>query len=466
MKMEIERGVKRSFELFSLAHSFQPPDDPLSQKVKLAVKLRDEYKDVGDLPPVVQQQQQTAQPKPVATTPAAGDKNPTPSAAIEVDSKVSSLIDDIQKPKDSSSTSTTSAVAIRALNSSTQNQYYPGSDSLIRIKDTKKVAKPEWHAPWKLMRVIPGHIGWVRSVCVDPSNEWFVTGGGDRLIKIWDLASGILKLTLTGHISTVRGLAVSSRHPYLFSVGEDKMVKCWDLECNKVIRSYHGHLSGVYALSLHPTLDILVTGGRDACARVWDMRTKTQIYALTGHSATISTIKTQSTDPQVITGSNDSTIKLWDLAAGKTMTTLTHHKKSVRSVVLHPTEFSFASASPDNIKQWKCPEGKFVKNLEGHNTIVNTLAVNSENVLFSGGDNGSMYFWDWKSGYNFQRAETKIQPGSLENEAGIFCSTFDMSGSRLITGEADKTVKIWKEDENATPETHPIDWKPSLMKSL
>ena len=34
-----------------------------------------------------------------------------------------------------------------------------------------------------------------------------------------------------------------------------------------------------------------------------------------------------------------------------------------------------------------------------------------------------------------------MQPGSLESEAGINCMTFDMSGSRLITGEVDKTIK-------------------------
>ena len=27
---------------------------------------------------------------------------------------------------------------------------------------------------------------------------------------------------------------------------------------------------------------------------------------------------------------------------------------------------------------------------------------------------------------------------------------------RLLTGECDKTIKIWKEDETATPETHPV----------
>ena len=34
------------------------------------------------------------------------------------------------------------------------------------------------------------------------------------------------------------------------------------------------------------------------------------------------------------------------------------------------------------------------------------------------------------------------QPGSLEAEAGVFCSTFDQTGTRLITGGADKTIKV------------------------
>ena len=67
----------------------------------------------------------------------------------------------------------------------------------------------------------------------------------------------------------------------------------------------------------------------------------------------------------------------------------------------------FASASPDNIKEWKCPEGKFIQNLSGHNAIVNCMAANADDVLVSGADNGTMHFWDWKTGYNFQRLQVK-----------------------------------------------------------
>lgn len=45
--------------------------------------------------------------------------------------------------------------------------------------------KPKWHAPWKLYRVISGHTGWVRAVDVEPNNEWFATGGADRIIKVY-----------------------------------------------------------------------------------------------------------------------------------------------------------------------------------------------------------------------------------------------------------------------------------------
>ncbi|CAA0836944.1 Protein pleiotropic regulatory locus 1 [Striga hermonthica] len=147
----------------------------------------------------------------------------------------------------------------------------------------------------QFMVIISGHLGWVRSVAVDPSNNWFCTGSADRTIKIWDLASGRVKLTLTGHIDQVRGLAISSKHTYMFSAGDDKLVKCWDLEQNKVIRSSHGHLNGVYCLALHPTIDILFTGGRDSVCRVWDTRSKMQIHALSGHENTVCSVFTRPT---------------------------------------------------------------------------------------------------------------------------------------------------------------------------
>jgi pleiotropic regulator 1 len=152
------------------------------------------------------------------------------------------------------------------------------------------------------------------------------------------------------------------------------------------------------------------------------------------------------------------------LASGKVLTQITNHKKSVRALKIHPSEYTFVSGSADNIKVFKCPENSFLRNFSGHNSIVNALAINQDNVLVSAADDGSIKFWDWKTAHNFQSLETQVQPGSLDSEAGIFALAFDKSGSRLITCEADKTIKIYKEDADATEETHPLDWQPSRKR--
>ncbi|CAH8568536.1 unnamed protein product [Schistosoma curassoni] len=424
------RSLKRTHDMFEADQSRLPEVDEKSNSLKVAIKAKDQYG------PVLKE------PGHNPLRPKENVSDTSQSGAIVLSEKV--------KPK-SSLEQNASIVQI-------------GNEKLLLPKKAPTMPKPTWHPPWKLCRVVSGHTGWVRCVAFDPTNDFFVTGAADRMIKVWDFASGTLKLTLTGHISTVRGVVVSARHPYLFSCGEDKTVRCWDLEQNKVIRHYHGHMSAVYDIDIHPTIDVVLTCGRDATARVWDMRTKVNVHTLTGHSNTVATVRCQESDPQVITGSHDATVRLWDLAAGRTIACLTNHKKSVRAICIHPTQNAFVSGSPDNIKQWKLPNGVFLQNLSGHNAIINAITVNQDNVVVSGGDNGSVHFWDWKSGYNFQRLQAQVQPGSIDSEAGIFALAFDRSGSRLVSCEADKSIKIFKEDESATEETHPLYWRPGLLK--
>lgn len=339
------------------------------------------------------------------------------------------------------------------------------TDSMISRLTKVAAQKPQWHKPWQLSKIINGHLGWVRCVAVDPvNNEWFVTGSNDSNLKVWDLNTGRLKLTLSGHAMTVKDVVVSSRHPYMFSASDDKLVKCWDLEKNMAIRDFHGHLSGVNTVDIHPTMDLLVTGGRDSVVRIWDLRTRKAIKILAGHKAPITKVKCLPVDPQIVSCSNDSTLRLWDIIADKSMNVLTHHKRSIRTMTFHPTEFSMASACTDDVRSWRLPDGSLLTNFESQTCgIINTLTVNQNDVLVAGGDNGVLSFFDYKSGHLFQTMRTVATEGSLESERGILTSTFDKTGTMLITGEVDKSVKIWKQDETATEETHPgLPWIPDL----
>lgn len=124
---------------------------------------------------------------------------------------------------------------------------------------------------------------------------------------------------------------------------------------------------------------------------------------------------------QVITGSHDKTVKLWDLRSTRpaVMNTLTYHKKSVRAMAAHPTEHTFATAGADNIKKYDTcsyrrlyvtvlevlwssrqphlcrfalPDGVFLHNmLQNQSTIIESLAVNEDGILVSGGNNGTLW---------------------------------------------------------------------------
>ncbi|MBV9013749.1 MAG: hypothetical protein JO272_17210 [Pseudonocardiales bacterium] len=50
-----------------------------------------------------------------------------------------------------------------------------------------------------LFRVLTGHQGGVRALVVAPDGSWLATGDGDGVVRIWDLATGAVRHTLTGH---------------------------------------------------------------------------------------------------------------------------------------------------------------------------------------------------------------------------------------------------------------------------
>ena len=91
-------------------------------------------------------------------------------------------------------------------------------------------------------------------------------------------------------------------------------------------------------------------------------------------------------------------------------------------------------------------------------TIINTLAYSKHDVLFAGGDGGSLALYDWQSGRRFSTGRTMPQPGSLDSESCVLAAAFDVTGTRLITCEADKSMKIWKEDPQAAELSHSLTW--------
>lgn len=347
------------------------------------------------------------------------------------------------------------------------------SSALTTTARTVKTSEPTstlQAAKWKISKILVGHQGWVWTAAVDPTNSWFASGGFDGIIKIWDITTGALKLNLTGHKEAVRSISMGITSPYMFTGSDDHSIKCWDLERNEVIREFFGHRSAVHTVAVHPVLDVVVSGGRDTTVRVWDIRTRKAVHTLTGHQDSVMSLATRTMDPQIISGGSDGFIYMWDLGAGKAMHRMTRHKKPVRGLALSPSGSQLVSCGADEIRVWELPSGSFECNastvvrqrgkaekesMEGEELsyLWSACAMSARGTLAVGSQDGHVMFYDWNHEQEMSRLEprpffqtkTKSLEGTLQGEGGINCMVYDASGTRLVTAESDKTVKIWQE---------------------
>ena len=69
----------------------------------------------------------------------------------------------------------------------------------------------------------------IRSVAFSPNGNLLASGGHDKTIKLWDVATRQARGILTGHTDEVYSVAFSPNGKTLVSGSTDQTVKLWDI---------------------------------------------------------------------------------------------------------------------------------------------------------------------------------------------------------------------------------------------
>lgn len=84
-----------------------------------------------------------------------------------------------------------------------------------------------------------------------PDGRIFVSASSDKTIKVWDVHSAQVLITLEGHTEEVSDFVISPDANYIISSSFDKIVKVWRLDDGEIINSLP--LSGnIHSIVLHP----------------------------------------------------------------------------------------------------------------------------------------------------------------------------------------------------------------------
>jgi hypothetical protein len=162
------------------------------------------------------------------------------------------------------------------------------------------------------IRAYPGHVEFVYAVAFAPDNKHMATGGLDRSVRIFELASGQLVRTCDPQSNSIYTVAFTSDSKYVLSSG-DNAVHVWDVATGKEARRIEGNSGRVNTLAISPDGKRMVSGGDDRIIRLWDVASGKQLHEFKGHTDTINSLAFAPDGRRIVSGGYDRTVRVWGL---------------------------------------------------------------------------------------------------------------------------------------------------------
>ena len=298
------------------------------------------------------------------------------------------------------------------------------------------------HAQMPELALQVGHSKPVRSVSFSPNGKTLASAGNDRIIKLWDVATGEVLRTLKGHTGAVESITFSPDGRTLASGSWDSTIKLWDVPSGKIICTLKGHNNQgrndrITSVAFCPNGKILASGSYDHTIKLWDVVTGKELRTLTGHTDTVLSVAFSPDGKMLASGSEDHSIKLWNVTTGQVLQTFPDSSDWVTSVAFSPDGKKLASGSLDNIiKLWDVASGKELRSLEGHTSYVNSVNFSPDGkTLASGSNDNTVKLWDVASG-----KELRTLKGHTSDINSVI---FSPDGKTLASGSGDNTIKLW-----------------------
>ncbi|KAI9848291.1 MAG: hypothetical protein M1837_000555 [Sclerophora amabilis] len=162
------------------------------------------------------------------------------------------------------------------------------------------------------------------------------------------------------------------------------------------------------------------------------------IMELAGHSGEVFATRFDPTGNLIASGSMDRSILLWrTYGSCENYGQLTGHKGAILDLHWSRDSRVVFSASADTfLSSWDLETGLRIRRHVGHEEVINCLDVSrrGEEMLVSGGDDGSIGIWD-------PRQKTAVD--FIETDFPVTSVALSEAGNELYSGSIDNDIKVW-----------------------
>lgn len=322
----------------------------------------------------------------------------------------------------------------------------------------------------------------INALALTPDGQRVITAGEDKLLKIWDIASGLELESLQGHLDEINDVVVTPDGRRLLSVSYDGTFIVWDLVSGKQVsptiqylgslrrvivtpqgelailarydgslcllelktfvevNTLTGHRDWVMALAVTRDGKLLVSASDDGTARVWDLGQGTERFVLEGHTGAVRVVALTPDDRQVVTGSSDGTLRVWDLTSGELIHILSGHGRQVEALALTPDgKLAVSGSVDDTLRVWELTTGVTIHTLRGSSYGVEAISITPNGRLaISASTYGVLEVWDLVKG---------VALGVLgQHDSVVMALVITFDGRQVISASNDGVLKVWDLD--------------------
>jgi WD40 repeat protein len=157
----------------------------------------------------------------------------------------------------------------------------------------------------------------VRSLAFGADTRRLVTGSSDRVVRVWDMETGVL-LRAFGHQECWHSsLALSPDGRFLASGAADRTVRVWEIETGEQVACLVGPEGNTWAVAFSPDGRTLATGSWDETVRLWDLADSRELACFTGHEENVERVAFTPDGRLLVSQSTDHTLRIWDVRGGE-----------------------------------------------------------------------------------------------------------------------------------------------------
>ena len=281
------------------------------------------------------------------------------------------------------------------------------------------------------------HIGTVFTVDISPDNQKIVTGGEDKLVRIWQ-SDGSLLHTLEGHKARIWDAQFSPDGQIIATASRDRTVKLWNQD-GKLIVTLSGHRDAVLGVTFSPDGKIIATASGDRTIKFWNLQGKL-LNSIDAHDRDINDLAYSPDGKLLATIGSDRKIKLWSVAtlqnsAPQPQKIITTSDNDLNSVVFSPDGQLIAVASHDKTIQLWNLQGEAKGVLKGHDAPVSDLAFSA--------DGKTITSVSWDGRIEIWRLDGTILQSIRDTSQRIWGLALSRDGNTIATASDRNGVKLW-----------------------